>query len=335
MQYNNFSLKNFNTFGIDAKAKVFFSYQNTYELEQFLKTDFRSDMPFYVLGGGSNILFTGDYAGTIIHPETKGIDIVGEEGNTVFVKVAAGEVWDDFVCWAVEHKLHGVENLSFIPGCVGASPVQNIGAYGSEAGDSIHEVHCIAIADQAQKVFTKKECCFGYRDSIFKHEAAGKYIVTEVVYALQKEAPFNLNYGSLKNVIDEQTATLQTVRDGIIQTRKAKLPDPKEIGSAGSFFKNPVVEATVAEKLHIQFPAMVTYPAPEGKIKIAAGWLIDSLGLKGYQIGGAKVHDHQALVLTNAGGATSSDVVALAEYIQKQVLETYGITIEPEVIYLH
>ncbi len=333
MQFNNFSLKQYNTFGIDAKAETFFSYTTNAELRLFLANNFCKEKPFYVLGGGSNILFTKDFDGTIIHSETKGIEVVCECGNDVFVKVAAGEIWDDFVQWSVDHDLHGAENLSFIPGCVGASPVQNIGAYGAEAKDVIYEVYCISINDQTDKIFSKEDCKFGYRDSVFKHEAAGKYIVTEVVYKLQKNAPFNLNYGSLKNAIDENTATLQTVRDGIISVRKEKLPDPKEIGSAGSFFKNPVVPKEQADELLKSFPNMVTYPAANG-IKIAAGWLIDSLGFKGHQIGGAKVHEKQALVLTNSGNATSSDVVNLSKEIQNSIKVKYGIAIEPEVIFL-
>ena len=334
MQYNNFSLKKFNTFGIDAETTIFFSFNKKDELTSFLKNDFRYDLPFYILGGGSNILFTKNYAGTIIHPETKGIEIIQENDTDVFVKVAAGEIWDDFVQWAVDNNLHGAENLSFIPGCVGASPVQNIGAYGSEAKDVIYEVHCIDIKTQQTRIFTNEECEFGYRDSIFKHECAGKYIVTDVVYKLKKNAPFNLNYGILKNAIDESTATLQTVRNGIISVRKEKLPDPKEIGSAGSFFKNPVVPNEKAQELKSKFPEIVTYPAPNGNIKIAAGWLIDSLGFKGFKIGEAKVHEKQALVLTNAGNATSNDVISLAKHIQEKVFEKYGVSIEPEVIYL-
>lgn len=333
MQFNNFSLKKFNTFGIDASTSIYFSYTKNDELVEFLANDFNSTRPFYILGGGSNILFTKNFDGTIIHPETKGISIVAENENDVFVEAQAGEIWDDFVEWTVAHELHGIENLSFIPGTVGASPVQNIGAYGVEAGNCIHEVHCLDIKNQNKKIFTQNDCKFGYRDSIFKHECAGKYIVISVVYKLQKNAPFNLKYGSLTNVIDEQKATLRDVREGIITVRKTKLPDPKEIGSAGSFFKNPIVPTEQADTLKQKFPNMVTYPASNGT-KIAAGWLIDSLGLKGFSIGGAKVHDKQALVLTNVGNATSSDIVELAKHIQKLVLETYGIEIVPEVIYL-
>lgn len=333
MQFNNFSLKNFNTFGIDASTSIFFSYTKNDELIEFLANDFNSSRPFYILGGGSNILFTKNFDGTIIHPETKGISIVAENENDVFVEAQAGEIWDEFVEWTVAHELHGIENLSFIPGTVGASPVQNIGAYGVEAGNCIYEVRCLDITHQNEKVFSQTDCKFGYRDSIFKHECAQKYIVLSVVYKLQKNAPFNLKYGSLTNYIDEQTATLQNVREGIINVRKTKLPDPKEIGSAGSFFKNPIVPTEQADTLKQKFPNMVTYPASNGT-KIAAGWLIDSLGLKGFSIGGAKVHDKQALVLTNVGNATSSDIVELAKHIQKLVLETYGIEIVPEVIYL-
>ncbi len=334
MRNGKFSLQKYNTFGIDACADTFFSYNNIDDLILFLQNDFNMKQPFFILGGGSNVLFTNDYHGTIIHPETKGITITHEDGNDVYVAVAAGEIWDDFVQWAVDNNLHGVENLSFIPGCVGASPVQNIGAYGSEAKDSIYEVHCITIADQTRKIFSKEECAFGYRDSIFKHECANQYIVETVVFKLQKDAPFNLSYGSLNTLLDENTATLQTVRETIIQIRKEKLPDPKEIGSAGSFFKNPIIPEEQANKLREKFEKIVTYPAPNGNIKVAAGWLIDSLGFKGFCIGGAKVHEKQALVLTNAGNATGTDVVALAQHIQKEVKQTYNIQIEPEVIFL-
>lgn len=334
MRNGKFSLQKYNTFGIDACADIFFSYNNIDDLISFLQNDFDKEKPFFILGGGSNVLFTSNYQGTIIHPETKGITITQEDDNDVFVAVAAGEIWDDFVQWAVDNNLHGVENLSYIPGCVGASPVQNIGAYGSEAKDAIHEVHCISIADQTRKIFSKEDCKFGYRDSIFKHECANKYIVETVVFKLQKDAPFNLSYGSLNTMIDEKTATLQKVRETIIQIRKEKLPDPKEIGSAGSFFKNPIIPEMQANTLREKFPKMVTYPAPNNNIKVAAGWLIDSLGFKGFSIGGAKVHEKQALVLTNAGNATGNDVVALAQHIQKEVKQTYNIQIEPEVIFL-
>lgn len=330
---SNFSLLHYNTFGIDETAQLFFSFTTINELAEFLTNNFRKDRPFFVLGGGSNVLLTKPFAGTIIHPENTGIDIIEETDTEVFVKVAAGEIWDDFVQWAVEHNLHGVENLSYIPGCVGASPVQNIGAYGAEAKDSIYQVECLSVADVKKRIFNNAECKFGYRDSIFKHDEAGKYIVTHVVFRLLKHAPFNLEYGSLQN-IDAATATLQTVRDTIIEIRKSKLPDPKEIGSAGSFFKNPIISNEQAELLKITYPNMVTYPASDGFTKIAAGWLIDSLGLKGFSIGGAQVHPKQALVLTNKGCATSSDVVSLAKHIQQQVLDTYRITISPEVIYL-
>ena len=334
MLHSDFSLLQYNTFGIDEHANFFFSFSDKQELAEFLKNEFRKDLPYFVLGGGSNVLLTKPFEGTVIHPENKGISVIEEQDNDVFVSVAAGEVWDDFVQWAVSNNLHGVENLSYIPGCVGASPVQNIGAYGSEAKDAIYRVVCMAVEDQKERIFSNEECKFGYRDSVFKHEEAGKYIVTEVVFKLQKNAPFNLGYGSLRNNIDESTATLQSVRDAVIAIRKDKLPDPKEIGSAGSFFKNPVVPTEQAENLKQSFPDMVTYPAPNGKTKIAAGWLIDSLGLKGFKIGGAQVHPKQALVLTNIGGATASDVTTLASHVKNKVGETYGLTIEPEVIYL-
>lgn len=334
MRFDNFSLKKYNTFGIDVEARHFFSYDTDEELVEFLLHDFDKSLPYFILGGGSNLLLTGAYEGTIIHPETKGIVIIKEDADTVFVSVAAGEIWDDFVAWAVSHNFYGIENLSYIPGTVGASPVQNIGAYGAEAGDCISSVVCLSIDSAQEVILSKEDCHFGYRDSVFKHEKAGQYIVTHVIFKLSKKVSFNIQYGSLSSHIDAKTATLQTVRDTIIQVRKNKLPDPLEIGSAGSFFKNPVISEQNARELLATYPNMVHYPTGDGFIKIAAGWLIDSLGLRGYQYGGAQVYEKQALVLVNTGSATGSDVVHLSQYIQDRVKEVYGIDISPEVIFI-
>lgn len=334
MQTENFSLKNFNTFHLEAHARHYFSCDSKLELTSFVKKGIDRTLPYFILGGGSNLLFTQDYNGTIIHPLFEGIEVIKEDGNDVYVKVGAGVVWDDFVAWAVEHDLYGVENLSHIPGNVGASPVQNIGAYGVEAKDVVFAVNTIDARFGDMNNFTTRDCKFGYRNSVFKHEQAGKQIVCEVIFKLQKKAEFNIAYGSIQEELaKESDITLQSIRDVIIRIRESKLPDPEKIGNAGSFFKNPVISKDYFSKIHAKFPDVVSYPAGD-EIKVAAGWLLDKLGFKGYSIGGAKVHDKQALVLTNTGTATGNEIVELSKTIQAKVFDTTGIELEPEVIFL-
>jgi len=335
MQIDNYSLKNCNTFGIEAKAAHFYEYTHVNQLVNFLQSDFNFKKPFFVLGGGSNVLFTKDFEGTIIHPNNKGIRVIEEQENSVFVEVAAGEIWDDFVAWAVANNLYGAENLSHIPGCVGASPVQNIGAYGKEAADIISQVFTIEIASKQNYCFSKLECEFGYRTSVFKTHKANKYIVTSVIFELQKQRNFSIEYGSIKSEIEKLgEINLENVRNTIIAIREQKLPNPAEIGNAGSFFKNPIVNSDKLQELLKTYPNMVTYPISDNEVKIAAGWLIENLGFKGFELGKAKVHDKQALVITNMGGATGNEIVNLARKIQQTIYEKTGITIEPEVIFL-
>ena len=335
MIYENYSLKKYNTFGINCNARYFFEYGTTAELHEFLRNDFQSDKPFFILGGGSNVLFTNDFAGTIIHARSKGIQIIDETGETVRVQVAAGEVWDDFVAWAVAHNLFGIENLSLIPGTVGASAVQNIGAYGMEAAQSIGAVHATHVETLAQKTFSAEECQFGYRQSVFKTEQARKYCITEVEFLLRKQGDFLLNYGDLQQKFSQQNEqNLQTLRQIICDIRNQKLPNPEITGNAGSFFKNPLISQEQFEHLQQKFPTIVHYKVENEQVKIAAGWLIDNLGLKGFCIGGAQVHTQQALVLINTGTATAADIVHLAEEIQRRVLQVYGVKISPEVLYV-
>lgn len=335
MIHENYSLKKHNTFGIECSARYFFEYNSTSELHEFLRNDFQRGKPFFILGGGSNVLFTGNFNGTIIHARSKGIEIIDESNEIVHVRVAAGEVWDDFVAWAVERNLFGIENLSLIPGTVGASAVQNIGAYGMEAAQSIHSVHAIHVETLEQKTFLAETCRFGYRHSVFKTEQARKYCITEVEFVLRKQGDFLLNYGDLQQTFSQQSEqSLQSLRNVICDIRNRKLPNPEITGNAGSFFKNPLISQTQFETLQQKFPNIVHYPAENGQVKIAAGWLIDNLGLKGFSIGGAQIHTQQALVLTNAGSATATNIVQLAKEIQRRVQQAYGVEISPEVLYV-
>lgn len=287
---------------------------------------------WFVLGGGNNILFTTRYDGVLIHPVGKNLTIIAEDEQTLSLKADAGIEWDDMVAWCVERGLWGAENLSLIPGTIGASPVQNIGAYGAEAKDIITRVNYFNTAERKHLTLSKEECHFGYRESIFKHDLRGKAIITSVEFTLHKEARPNLGYGDLQREVEARGgATLANIRDAVCAIRRSKLPDTAEIGNAGSFFKNPIVDVATAEELLSRYENMPTYPAADGCRKIAAGWLIDQAGMKGYRKGNVGVHDRQALVLVNFGGATGNEVIALAQEVQRAVYEKFGIRIEPEV----
>lgn len=287
---------------------------------------------WFVLGGGNNILFTTRYDGVLIHPVGKNLTIIAEDEQALSLKADAGIEWDDMVAWCVERGLWGAENLSLIPGTIGASPVQNIGAYGAEAKDIITRVNYFNTAERKHLTLSKEECHFGYRESIFKHDLRGKAIITSVEFTLHKEARPNLGYGDLQREVEARGgATLANIRDAVCAIRRSKLPDTAEIGNAGSFFKNPIVDVATAEELLSRYENMPTYPAADGCRKIAAGWLIDQAGMKGYRKGNVGVHDRQALVLVNFGGATGNEVIALAQEVQRAVYEKFGIRIEPEV----
>ncbi|MBR0045299.1 MAG: UDP-N-acetylmuramate dehydrogenase [Bacteroidaceae bacterium] len=332
-EYSNYSLLNHNTFGMDVKAKRYVEYDSEEELKELIHT---LDGDVLHIGGGSNLLFKGDYAGTILHSAIKGVEIAEEvEGeDEVLVRVGAGEVWDDFVGWAVAQGLGGVENLSLIPGEVGASAVQNIGAYGVEAKDVIVLVEAIELASGQKRIFGNLECDYAYRQSIFKNQLKGKYAITYVTYRLQKTPVLKLEYGNIKAVLgDKDNLTIKDVRQAIIDIRNAKLPDPKVQGNAGSFFMNPVVSREKFLALQKEYPQMPFYEVANG-VKIPAGWMIDQCGWKGKSLGRAGVHDKQALVLVNLGGASSDEIVTLCETICKDVHEKFGIDIHPEVNFI-
>jgi len=327
-EYKDYSLLNHNTFGMDVKAKRYVEYDSEEELKALIPT---LEGEVLHMGGGSNLLFKGDFAGTVLHSAIRGIEIVEEKGDEVLVRVGAGEVWDDFVAWAVAQGFGGVENLSLIPGEVGASAVQNIGAYGVEAKDVIALVEAVELQNGQKRVFGTLECDYAYRQSIFKKQLKGKYAITYVTYRLQKKPQLKLEYGNIKAVLGEKKdLTIGDVRQAIIDIRNAKLPDPKVQGNAGSFFMNPVVSREKFLSIQKDYPNMPFYEV-EGGVKIPAGWMIDQCGWKGKSLGRAGVHDKQALVLVNLGGATSHEIITLCETICKDVYEKFGIEIHPEV----
>ena len=328
-EYNNYSLLKHNTFGMDVKAKRYVEYDSEEELQDILPT---CGAVLHV-GGGSNLLFRGDYDGTVLHSDISGIEVLKpiENKDEVLVRVGAGVVWDDFVAWAVEQGLGGVENLSLIPGEVGASAVQNIGAYGVEAKDVIVQVEAISLTEGTKRIFSKEDCKYSYRQSVFKKELKGQYAITYVTYRLQKVPVLKLEYGNIKAVLGEKKeVTIADVRQAIIDIRKAKLPNPEVQGNAGSFFMNPVVSREKFLSLQKVYPQMPYYEVADG-VKIPAGWMIEQCGWKGKALGRAGVHDKQALVLVNLGGATSDEIIRLCDTICKDVYDKFGIHIHPEV----
>lgn len=332
----NYSLLSHNTFGMDVKASVFMEYASEDELMEILQKHLCCMDKWLHIGGGSNLLFTDDYQGVILHSSIKGYEIVDETDDDVLIKVGAGETWDDFVAYTVEHGWYGAENLSLIPGEVGASAVQNIGAYGVEAKDLIDRVDTLEVATSQSRSFCNADCKYAYRESIFKNELKGKYIVTYVTYRLKKKPVFHLEYGNVKDELEKagKAITLGHVREVIIRIREAKLPDPQKQGNAGSFFMNPVVPYTLFESLLAVYPRMPHYIIDAERVKIPAAWLIDQCGWKGKRLGNAGVHDKQALVLVNCGGATGKEIIRLSENIQQSVSEKFGIVISPEVNFI-
>lgn len=330
---SNFSLKKHNTFGIEASAKQFVAVHSIDELKTVLQEN-KNEKKF-ILGGGSNMLLTKDIDALVIHIDLKGKKISKEDDDFVWVESQAGEVWHDFVLWTIDHNFGGLENMSLIPGNVGTTPVQNIGAYGAEIKDTFVSCEAINIATQEIKTFTNNECNFGYRESIFKNEVKDQYIITSVIFKLTKRNhKINTSYGDIlaelaKNNITEPT--LKDVSNAVIAIRQSKLPDPKELGNSGSFFKNPIVLKSDFEKIHQKFPEMKYYEVSETEVKVPAGWLIEQAGFKGKRFGDAGVHKNQALVLVNYGNATGQEILAVSKEVQKTVFETFGIQIEAEV----
>lgn len=332
MIYKNIPLKKYNTFGIDYMADCMIHLRTEREAIALFRAKASWKEPLLILGGGSNILFTGDFKGTILYPAFKGIKIEEQMLNNVIVSAGAGVNWDDFVEWSVRKGYGGLENLSLIPGRVGATPVQNIGAYGVEIKDIIFKVRTIDINNGSVRVFNNNECEFGYRKSIFKNSLRGKYLVTRVFYSLSVKPLLNLSYGSLKEEVNKLgEETLENTRKGVINIRRRKLPDPEIIGNAGSFFKNPVVKNSVALSFKNEYPDMPLFKDQEGFMKLASGWLIEQCGWKGKRKGDAGVHDMQALVLINFGKATGKEIYDLSEEIKKSVQEKFGVDLEREV----
>lgn len=325
-----------NTFGMDVKADRWIEYSSQEELCELLLHKERWSFPLLHIGAGSNLLFSGDFKGTVLHSGIKGIELVAEDENCVWVRVGAGVVWDDFVAYAVDHEWYGAENLSYIPGEVGASAVQNIGAYGAEAKDLIDTVETVEIATAKVKVFRSEECGYAYRESVFKKDLKGKFVVTHVTYKLSKHPVFNLEYGNIRTRLEKtgKEVSLRLVRDVIIEVRKEKLPDPAVQGNAGSFFMNPVIAKEQYQELLVKYPDMPHYVVDENRVKVPAGWLIERSGWKGKALGRAAVHDKQALVLVNLGGASGREVMDLAKAVVDTVRGLFGIELHPEVNFI-
>ena len=331
--YSDYPLKKHHTFGTSAKAKHYFEFTETEDLEGFLATTKEwQNQQILILGEGSNLLFITDFDGLVINPNIPGIQTVHEDRNNIWIEVGAGVNWDNFVEYAVFNQWGGIENLSLIPGKVGAAAVQNIGAYGMEIQNQIKSVTGYDLETQTTYTIETADCEYDYRDSIFKNRLKNRFIITNVVFKLEKFPEFILNYGNLKEETEKLgTINLRNIRKAVIQIRKSKLPDPKITGNAGSFFKNPVIETYRMENLLVSFPNMPHYPAAEGKTKLAAGWLIEQCGWKGFRRGDAGVHEKQALVLVNYENATGREIYDLSEEIKQSVLQKFGVELEREV----
>ena len=328
-----YSLLSNNTFGIDVSAARFLEYASVDELHRLIDSG-QVTSPYLHIGGGSNLLFTKDYEGTVLHSRIEGVEVVDETDDDIVVRVGAGVVWDDFVDYCVKHHWYGAENLSLIPGEVGASAVQNIGAYGVEVKDLIVRVETLNIEGK-ERVYDISECGYSYRDSIFKRPANKSVFVTYVSFKLSKKEYYTLDYGTIRRELEKYpTVTLETVRRVIIAIREEKLPDPRVMGNAGSFFMNPIVSRIKFEALQEEYPHMPFYEIDADRIKIPAAWMIDQCGWKGKALGPAAVHDKQALVLVNRGGARGADVIALSDAVRASVREKFGIDIHPEVNFI-
>lgn len=326
------SLLKYNTFGIDQACENIFEPTTEEELKALLPL--LTNKPLLVIGGGSNLLLTQDFKGNVVHPRMKGIEVVDDNDDNVLIRCGAGEVWDDVVAYSIDNSWYGMENLSLIPGEVGASAVQNIGAYGMEAKDIIYKVEAIEIKTGAKTTFNASDLKYAYRYSRFKSDLKGQYIITYVTYKLNKVFVPSLDYGNLRAVLEKQgisSPTASDVRQAVIDVRESKLPDPKIEGNAGSFFMNPVVDRGKLEELQQQYPDMPFYNIDDAHVKIPAGWMIEQCGWKGKSVGKAGVHAKQALVLVNKGGAKGEDIVNLCNMIRSDVKERFGIEINPEV----
>ncbi len=335
----NFPLTQYNTFGFEVYAKYFARFTNLTELTEILqwkKDNFISKI--LVLGGGSNILFANNFEGLILKNECEGISIESQNDDFVLLKVGAGQNWHNFVEHCVNHNWGGVENLSLIPGNVGASPIQNIGAYGVEIKDVFFSLTAFNLESNGIEVFTHEDCNFGYRESVFKNEFKGKYIILDVTFKLTKKPTFNIEYGAIADTLKANGVaeiSLKSVSNAVIQIRQSKLPNPSQIGNAGSFFKNPEIEIMQFEKIVKKYPKVPNYPANKGFVKIPAGWLIEQAGWKGFKKGNVGVHEKQALVLVNYGGGNGKQIIELSQQIQNSIREEFDIELQTEVNFIY
>ena len=330
----NVSLKPFNTFGIDVSAKYFSTFNSAEQLQAILDNNDLNSLPRLILGGGSNMLFTKDFDGLVLRNRIPGIEVVNEDSEFWYVKSGAGVLWHDLVLWCIERGYQGIENLSLIPGTAGAAPIQNIGAYGVELKDTFYQLEAIDLTTGKVVVYDKDACNFGYRQSVFKAELKGKFIITSVMLALRKQPQYNVSYGAITQELSRmgvESPDAKSISQAVVKIRQSKLPDPAKIGNAGSFFKNPEVSEAQYELLRKTFPDMVSYPLPDGNYKLAAGWLIEQCGWKGKVVGNTGSHKDQALVLVNYGNATGNEIRDLAYHILDSVKNKFGVTIEPEV----
>ncbi|MFT4094247.1 MAG: UDP-N-acetylmuramate dehydrogenase [Niabella sp.] len=328
------SLKPYNTFGIDVAAEKFERIYSIESLQECLQLAKDKSIPATILGGGSNILFTKNVKGLVIQNSLTGIEKLQEDEDYVYLKAGGGEVWHRFVLYCLEHNYAGVENLVLIPGLVGASPMQNIGAYGVEIKEVFYELTAVHRHDLTVHTFSNGDCAFGYRESIFKNRYKDQLVITDVTYRLHKKPQFKIEYGAVKQELEKQgvqALSIRAVADAVMAIRSSKLPNPKKIGNAGSFFKNPSVSKEQFEQLKAAFPTMIAYENPDGTVKLAAGWLIEQCGLKGYRQGDAGVHEKQALVLVNYGNATGPDILKVCALVQRTVSEKFNIELSPEV----
>ena len=328
----DFSLINHNTFGLNVQTKYFITCNSVDDICDFISIHYKKSLPLMVLGGGSNVLFVSDFEGYILKPDIQGIEMSNETKEFVEIRVGAGEDWDELVNYCVEKDWGGIENLSLIPGNVGTSPIQNIGAYGVEVKDVITSVETIEMETLKKFKFRNSECEFAYRDSIFKRKLKGKHIITHVCFRLKKQPDFKLDYGNLKLKLAEYgSVDLEHIRKAVVEIRESKLPKPEDIGNAGSFFKNPIIEKNHAERIQKDHPELPLYVLNNGKVKIPAGWLIEKAGFKGKKVGNIGVHEKQALVIVNYGNATGEEILHLAKNIQQAVIILFEIELDMEV----
>lgn len=332
--FKNFSLKTFNTFGVNVSAREFVEIDKVAGLKSIITSSNHQNIPKLILGGGSNILFTGDFEGMVVKIAIKGMEVIKEDANHVWIKAGAGEVWHDLVTYCIENNFAGIENLSLIPGLVGAAPIQNIGAYGVELKEVFEELEALSIKSGAEQIFTNTECAFGYRDSIFKNELKGKYVITFITLKLNKKPKFNVSYDAIKDKLNEMNVkdlSIKAIGNAVCRIRKNKLPDPAKLGNAGSFFKNPEITRSLFAEIKTQYPDIVSYPLQNGNVKIPAGWFVEKCMRKGKKTGNTGTYKDHALVLVNYGGATGNEIKEFAMKIKESVKEKFGVALENEV----